>query len=144
MMRTFLTLSLIVVAAVLTGCAANSSSTKKTTANSSVLDVSPAPSKSTPYTAAYVAPDGPPSDSITYTTTPASGTYASIAPVTVKPAVIAEPAAAGSKYKVKPGDTLFGIAKTNYGDGKQWNRIASANPGLSPKSLKAGQTITIP
>ena len=47
-------------------------------------------------------------------------------------------------YTVKKGDTLYSIARTHYGDGKQWQRIASANPGLRPSSLKVGQTITIP
>ena len=47
-------------------------------------------------------------------------------------------------YTVKKGDTLYGIAKQRYGDGKQWVRIAEANPGLRPEALKAGQTITLP
>ena len=52
--------------------------------------------------------------------------------------------AGGGSYTVRKGDTLFGIAKTAYGNGNQWQRIASANPGLSPATLKAGQTITLP
>lgn len=51
---------------------------------------------------------------------------------------------AGGSYTVKKGDTLYGIAKNRYGDGKAWTRIASANPGLKPETLKAGQTIVIP
>ena len=47
-------------------------------------------------------------------------------------------------YTVKRGDTLYSIARTRYGDGKQWQKIASANPGLRPETLKVGQTITIP
>ncbi len=47
-------------------------------------------------------------------------------------------------YKVKKGDTLYRIARTEYGDGKKWTLIASANPGVSPQSLKAGQMIVIP
>ena len=53
-------------------------------------------------------------------------------------------ASAGGKYTVQKGDTLWRIASTSYGDGKQWQRIASANPGLSPSTLKAGQTIVVP
>ena len=53
-------------------------------------------------------------------------------------------AGVGGSYTVKKGDTLFGIAKTAYGNGNQWQRIAAANPGLSPGTLKAGQTITLP
>ena len=47
-------------------------------------------------------------------------------------------------YTVKKGDTLFHIAKTAYGDGKKWTLIASANPGLTPQTLKTGQTLVIP
>ena len=54
------------------------------------------------------------------------------------------PSATGGTYTVQKGDTLWKIATTSYGDGKQWQRIASANPGVSPSTLKAGQTITIP
>jgi 5'-nucleotidase/UDP-sugar diphosphatase len=67
---------------------------------------------------------------------------APVATYTPGPAQVAS-ASAGS-YQVKRGDTLFAIAKSRYGDGKQWTRIATANPGLSPQTLKAGQTITIP
>jgi len=70
--------------------------------------------------------------------------------VTQAPAIAATTAAdptdsaAGTSYTVKHGDTLFGIAKAHYGDGKQWARIVSANPGLSPAKLKAGQKIVLP
>ena len=50
----------------------------------------------------------------------------------------------GGPYTVKKGDTLYSIARSHYGDGKQWQRIAVANPGLEPSKLRVGQTITIP
>ena len=50
----------------------------------------------------------------------------------------------GTWYTVAKGDTLFGIARTRYGSGGQWQRIAAANPGLSPETLKAGSTIVVP
>jgi 5'-nucleotidase len=56
----------------------------------------------------------------------------------------AQQASAKGSYKVKKGDTLYHIAKAEYGDGKKWTQIASANPGISPHSLKAGQTLVIP
>jgi 5'-nucleotidase len=49
-----------------------------------------------------------------------------------------------SNYTVKQGDTLYHIAKVHYGNGNQWQRIASANPGVSPTSLKVGQVLVIP
>ncbi len=55
-----------------------------------------------------------------------------------------EAAGAGGKYTIQKGDTLWKIASTSYGDGKQWPRIASANPGLSPSTLQVGQTIMLP
>lgn len=71
------------------------------------------------------------------------------APIAVEPAVAVEPAApvassSGSSYMVKKGDTLYGIARMRYGDGKAWKRIADANPGINPQGLKVGQTLMIP
>ena len=66
------------------------------------------------------------------------------------PAPAAAPAASeaaatgGKKYKVQKGDTLYSLAKSHYGSGKQFTKIVAANPGLSAETLKAGQTITIP
>ena len=34
---------------------------------------------------------------------------------------------AQTSYKVKSGDTLWGIAKKHYGDGSKWNKIYNAN-----------------
>ena len=52
--------------------------------------------------------------------------------------------AGGTTYTVQHGDTLFRIAKEHYGSGKQWTRIASANPCLTPAKLRAGQKIILP
>ena len=90
--------------------------------------------------------------------TPPAGYVTSVQPIQpVQPVAIApapaaavEPAAApaasagGSMYTVQKGDTLYKIARERYGDGKQWQKIASANPGLSPSTLKVGQKIAIP
>jgi 5'-nucleotidase len=111
----------------------------------------------------------PKNDSVTELNTapvpPRDGGYAAApaptaAPIYVEPAVTQTPAAGpapvaaaptggaaagpGSSYTVKKGDTLFSIAKNAYGNGNQWQRIAQANPGLSPTTLKAGKTIVIP
>lgn len=81
-------------------------------------------------------------DPMTVTPTP-------VQPVSTSYASTATPASsmmvsAGSTYTVRRGDTLFGIARTTYGDGKQWKRIANANPGISPQSLRVGQTLNLP
>ena len=80
-------------------------------------------------------------------------TYAVAAPAmaAIPAAISAKPAAsptavasAGGTHTVKSRETLFSIARSRYGDGKQWRKIALANPGLSPSSLHVGQVITIP
>lgn len=48
-------------------------------------------------------------------------------------------------YTVKSGDTLWGIAKTFYGNGAQYTKIASANTGISnPNLIYPGQVLSIP
>jgi LysM repeat protein len=82
-----------------------------------------------------------------YTPAPAQPVYDSTPVVasSVTPAYAANSGGTGGgTYVVKKGDTLYGIARTHYGDGKQWQKIAAANQGLSPTSLKVGQTITLP
>lgn len=54
------------------------------------------------------------------------------------------PQTTGGSYTVKKGDTLYSIAKSRYGNGNQYSKIVSANPGLDPSKLRVGQTITIP
>ena len=66
------------------------------------------------------------------------------APDTTLATTSTTPATAGNSHVVKRGETLYSIAKTTYGDGKQWQKIASANPGVSPSTLKVGQTLVIP
>lgn len=54
------------------------------------------------------------------------------------------PAAKSAGYTIRKGDTLYSLARTHYGDGKAWQKIASANPGVDPHKLRVGQTIVIP
>lgn len=99
--------------------------------SSSVLDVQPAGSY-------QPAPQPVISDNPTYTSTPTPA-------ASHEPAATATPAATGNRtYTIKKGDTLYGIAVAHYGDGKQWTRIANANPGLDPSKLAIGKTIIIP
>lgn len=50
-------------------------------------------------------------------------------------------------YVVKPGDTLFGIAKAVYGDGSRWKDIYNANKvaiGPDPSTFEYGIKLVIP
>jgi nucleoid-associated protein YgaU len=96
------------------------------------LNASPAYTPAPSYTAAPVQP--------VYDTAP-------VVASSVTPAYASNTGSAlggGGSYVVKKGDTLYGISRSHYGDGKQWQKIAAANPGLTPSSLKVGQTITLP
>jgi 5'-nucleotidase len=124
------TIGLLCVATMaIVGCSSNKQGAT-TASNPGVTDISIAP---TPLAAEPVAPQ------------PALQPVVSDAPTQAPaPIAAAAPSAAGGKYTVQKGDTLWKIASTSYGDGKQWQKIASANPGLSPSTLKAGQQINIP
>lgn len=61
-------------------------------------------------------------------------------PGTVRPA-----SSGGREYVVKAGDNGFwGIAESQYGDGKYWKLIQDANPSLDPTALKIGQVVKLP
>ncbi len=48
-------------------------------------------------------------------------------------------------HTVQSGDTLWGIAKTYYGNGAQYSKIVAANPGIkNPNLIYPGQVFTIP
>jgi nucleoid-associated protein YgaU len=50
------------------------------------------------------------------------------------------------EYVIQAGDTLWGIAKREYGDGNQWKRIYEFNKDAisNPNKPKKGQKIQIP
>jgi len=49
-------------------------------------------------------------------------------------------------YEVQPGDSLSKIAKREYGDANQWNRIFEANKDVlkDPNKIFPGQKLKIP
>lgn len=106
------------------GCSTGKSNTYGATSND-VTDLS-TPSAATATPAYTPAPAPQPVVYDSMTTTPIST------------------AMTGGNYTVKKGDTLYGIARQHYGDGKQWQKIASANPGLKPSALRVGQQIVLP
>jgi 5'-nucleotidase len=67
-----------------------------------------------------------------------------VADTTATPTINAAETTSGNSYTIKPGDTLWKIAATKYGDGKRWHQIVDANPGLTPSKLRIGQVITLP
>ena len=113
------------------GCSENKKTPDEVASNGAVTDISAAPA---PQAAPVAAAPQP----VIYDTAPAPQVIAVTTPNA------AAPGAVGGQYTVQKGDTLWKIASTQYGDGKQWQRIAAANPGLSPETLKAGQKIAIP
>ena len=137
-MKKILLASLIGLAAV--GCQ-NSTKTASNTlpatgTGSSVTDVTSTP--------AYTAPAPTPVQQPVIYDTPVTSATPSASETPVMASTSGKSAKSGSAYKVQKGDTLFGIAKKTYGDGKQWKKIQAANPGLTASSLKVGQTIQIP
>jgi nucleoid-associated protein YgaU len=55
------------------------------------------------------------------------------------------PAIAGrsERYTIMPGDTLTRIAGRIYHDARKWREIAHSNPGLNPRRLQPGQTLSL-
>lgn len=117
-----------VVVVVATGCQEKAATA---TANESVLDVGGGYSQAEQPQQTAPAAQQP----VVYDSAPAPQ---------AQPVDTAATAMASGSYTVKKGDTLYGIARQRYGDGKQWTRIAEANPGLRPETLKVGQTIAVP
>lgn len=112
------------------------------------------------------APNGPPiaaNNANLYDPQLGPGTTSSVPPITVvdsTPIPVLPPAqqdaeivtlgsplttsATSSSYTVRRGDTLWRIASNKYGNGQKWKDIINANPGLTPQSLRIGQTINLP
>lgn len=122
------------------GCAnKNVAGSQEPALNESVTDVDVAPMPPQEPEVAFTEPFD-----IAAPTAPTTPPAPEAPVVTETPAAPEAGTGAGSTYTVKKGDTLFSIARDAYGNGGQWQRIANANPGLSPSTLKAGTTIAIP
>jgi len=117
---------IVVSLMVAAGCQQQQASKPMT--DSAALDVTPAPEQ-----VAYSSPA--PMQTMTPDPALASAPQASAA---------SDGSATGNTYTIKKGDTLWRIASTKYGSGKKWHEIADANPGLSPSTLRVGETITLP
>ncbi len=77
--------------------------------------------------------------------TPAAATPVLFTPSATPRATPASAAGAhGRTHVVRRGETLFAIARSAYGDGKQWRRLATANPSAAAGPLRVGQQILVP
>lgn len=57
-------------------------------------------------------------------------------------AAVAEPL---HGLRIEPGDTLWGIARAQFGSGSSWTCLAQANPQISdPNRIYAGQSLALP
>ncbi|MEM7164957.1 MAG: LysM domain-containing protein [Planctomycetota bacterium] len=54
------------------------------------------------------------------------------------------PPAGMVRYKIREGDTFYGIARDRLGSIQRVDEILAANPGLDPRELREGKTILIP
>ena len=62
-------------------------------------------------------------------------------------AVTASAQSCGGVYKIKGGDTLSGIADSQYQDARKWSAIFNANRdqiGDSPNKIRVGQRLNLP
>ena len=127
---------LVLAAAAMVGGCASNATPKSAGANSPQMDLNTPTGgvAAVEPTASYVPPDPEP-------------VMADPTPVAATPVIAsaAQPAmASGGTYIVRKGDTLYRIAKEHYGSGKDWHRIASANPGVTPQTLRVGQRLILP
>ena len=75
-----------------------------------------------------VTPDAKPADTAATETKPATETAATTA----------------TKHVIVRGDTLWDLAKSVYGDGELWEKIATANGNPVPEKLEIGTELQIP
>ena len=128
-MKQAMLVSVTLAAALAAGCKSS-----KTSSSADTAALTPAPTAYQPAPQPYT-PSPVAAQPVVYDSAPAQPAAATAAPA---------PAISGGTYTIKKGDTLYSIARSRYGHGSEYTRIVSANPGLSPTSLKVGQTITIP
>ena len=119
---------------------------------------SSAPAVTTPSTTMPANPAATPSaptksdpvQSTPATSAPATETPAAAAPATTAPAATApetkasEPPKTPTTHVVVAGDTLWDLAKTYYGNARQWRKLLAANHNIKPHHLTVGEKLRIP
>lgn len=53
-------------------------------------------------------------------------------------------ATAGKTWTVQSGDTLWAVASNLLGDGNRWRELADVNGIRDPRTIRPGQTLTVP
>ncbi|WP_275785038.1 5'-nucleotidase C-terminal domain-containing protein [Pararhizobium gei] len=106
----------------------------------------PSAQESTDTAAKTVTPDAKPSEqpaTAAQTATPEAKPAADAVTGEAKPTV--EPATTtATTHTVSRGDTLWDLAKSVYGDGELWTKIAEANGNPVPEKLEIGTELQIP
>lgn len=129
------------------------SSTPSATTPDSATPAKPADTPAAPATTAPVtsAPaTSAPATSAPATSAPAAETQAATAPVTSVPATaapappVSEKPTTPTTHVIVAGDTLWDLAKTYYGNAKQWHKLVAANRNIKPHRLLVGEKLTIP
>ncbi|TXH85370.1 MAG: LysM peptidoglycan-binding domain-containing protein [Rhizobium sp.] len=115
---------------------APAASTPTTTVPSSETPATSAPQSTAPATPA--------------TTAPATSAPAAAAPAIAEPTATAPEPKAGEAPKtpathvIVAGDTLWDLAKTYYGDARQWHKLLAANRNIKAHHLTVGEKLRIP
>jgi 5'-nucleotidase/UDP-sugar diphosphatase len=106
----------------------------------------PSTQTSTDTAAKSVTPDAKPAESAeaAATTTTAETPVAETKPAAETPVAASGAMPAAEKHVVVRGDTLWDLAKSVYGDGELWSRIAQASGNPVPEKLEIGTELTIP
>ncbi|WEZ82550.1 5'-nucleotidase C-terminal domain-containing protein [Rhizobium sp. 32-5/1] len=106
----------------------------------------PSTQTSTDTAAKSVTPDAKPAESAeaAATTTTAETPTAETKPAADTPVAASGATPAAEKHVVVRGDTLWDLAKSIYGDGELWSRIAQASGNPVPEKLEIGTELTIP
>ncbi len=61
-----------------------------------------------------------------------------------KPSASSTRPSTGRRHVVRPGDTLWSLARHYYGQPRRWRDILAANPGLKEQQMAIGSTIVVP
>jgi 5'-nucleotidase/UDP-sugar diphosphatase len=99
-----------------------------------------APAKSDPAASTPVTAAETPAASAPAASAPDPTTSKTAAPV----ASTSEPPKTPTTHVIVAGDTLWELAKTYYGNAKQWHKLLAANRNIKPHHLPVGEKLRVP